>query len=80
MKRLILSLADCFISGSKTNCRGIALLIKNNFKYKIHDIQHDLDGNLLILDLNIASVSVGLINIYLTYAFRYVHLDTKRYT
>ena len=53
-----------FISGSKTNSRGVAILIKNNFEYKIHDIQRDLDGNILILDLNIASISVRLINIY----------------
>ena len=60
----VLSGAECFISGSKTNSRGVAILIKNNFKYKIHDIQCDFDGNLLILDLNIASISVRLINIY----------------
>ena len=60
----VLSGADCFISGSKTNSRGVAILIKNNFKYKIHDIQCDLDGNLLIVDLNIASISVRLVNIY----------------
>ena len=60
----VLSGADCFISGSKTNSRGVAMLIKNNFEYKIHDIQRDLDGNLLIFDLEIASISVRLINIY----------------
>ena len=60
----VLSGADCFISGSKTNSRGVAILIKNNFEYEIHNIQRDLDGNLLILDLNIASISVRLINIY----------------
>ena len=41
----VLSGADCFISGSKTNSRGVAILIKYNFEYKIHDIQGDLDDN-----------------------------------
>ena len=36
--------AEFFISGSKTNSRGVAILIKNNFEYKIHDIQRDFDG------------------------------------
>ena len=49
---------DCYISGKKTNSRGVAILIRGNFEYKIHNVENDSNGNFLLIDLDIASISV----------------------
>ena len=56
---------DCFIHGTRTNSRGVAILLANNFEYKINDNFKDTTGNVLVLDLTIAQdFTLRLINIY----------------
>ena len=55
---------EFFLSGSKTNARGVAILIKNNFEYKINNFCDDDSGNWQLLDLNISRFSVRILNIY----------------
>ena len=51
-----------FINGSATNARGVAILIKNNFEYKILNCYKD---NCITLDIKFSKdISVRIINIY----------------
>lgn len=45
---------ECFISGTRTNARGVAILLKNNFEYKILNTEC-LYENLMTLTLKIAN-------------------------
>ena len=55
---------ECIISGKYTNSRGVAILFNNNFEYKIIHKEIDNDGNYVMVDLDVSSVSLRLINIY----------------
>ena len=55
---------ECIIAGSKTNSRGVAMLLKKNFEYKIIDSFTDTIGNLISLDINISNIKLKLINVY----------------
>ena len=55
----------CYIHGSKTNARGVAILINKNFEHKVLNMINDEVGNFLLLDIKINNdVTVRLINIY----------------
>ena len=56
--------AECYVSGNRTNARGVAVIFRNNFAYKIQNIIRDLEGNYIIIDFEIAEISIRLINIY----------------
>ena len=55
---------DCIIAGSKTNSRGVAILLKKDFEYQIIDSFIDTIGNLITLDINISNIKLKLINVY----------------
>ena len=59
-----LSKSECFISGVKTNSRGVAILLMNNFEYKVVASNLDNQGNMIYVDLMLGSISFCLINIY----------------
>ena len=59
-----LSKCECFISGVKTNSRGVAILLMNNFEYKVVASNLDNQGNMIYVDLMLASISFRRINIY----------------
>ena len=59
-----LSKCECFISGVKTNSRGVAILLMNNFEYKVVASNLDNQGNMIYVDLMLGSISFRLINIY----------------
>ena len=42
---------ECFISGVKTNSRGVAILLKNNFEYKINTSIRDKEGNFVCINI-----------------------------
>ena len=52
------------IHGCKTNSRGVAIIIKNNFEYAIKNVTTDNLGNLLLIDLQLSGFSLRIINIY----------------
>ncbi len=54
---------DCYFS-SKSNARGVAIFINNDFEYKICEIKHDKNGNYLALDIHIQDYKITLVNIY----------------
>ena len=55
---------DCFISGSKTNARGVAILLKKDFEYQVISCQKDSEGNFINLILKLSSITVSIITIY----------------
>ena len=55
----------CYVNGSKRNARGVAILLRNNFEYKIIDKESDADGNFLILEMKISNdFTLKIINLY----------------
>ena len=55
---------DCYIHGVKTNSRGVAILLKNNFEYEILEVNKDTQGNYLHLLLKLNSKTLSLITVY----------------
>ena len=55
---------DCFIKGEKTNSRGVAILIKKNFEYKVLSTFSDVSGNLISINLALRDFTLQLVNIY----------------
>ena len=51
---------SCFNSSS----RGVLILLNNNFEYKVEKINSDVNGNYIILDINIEGKKFTLINLY----------------
>ena len=56
---------DCFVCGSSSASKGVAILFKNSFTYKVHNIIKDDNGGCyLMLDLEIFNERYTLANIY----------------
>ena len=55
---------DVYIKGEKSNSRGVAILIKDNFEYKVLSSFSDDVGNLIGVNLAIGEFTLKLINIY----------------
>ena len=53
-----------YISGKRTNSRGVAILLNNNFEYKIMSCKIDENGNYISLLLNLNSITLNLITLY----------------
>ena len=50
---------DCYIYGSKTNARGVAIIFQNNFEYEELSTQKDTDGNDLRAILKISFMTIN---------------------
>ena len=55
---------ECYLHGTKTNSRGVATLLNNNFEHEILDISKDEEGNMLQLLIDCISFKLNLINVY----------------
>ena len=55
---------DCIIAPYKSNARGVAILLNNNFEYEIHKMLKDENGNYIILDLTVDGIRFTLTNLY----------------
>ena len=54
----------CIFNALISNQRGVAILLSNNFEYKISNTKKDDCGNLLGVDIEIEGKTITLINIY----------------
>ena len=54
----------CIFSSYTSNARGVAIMLNNNFEYKIHNQKLDDSGNYIILDITIEGEKITLINLY----------------
>ena len=54
----------CFLNGKSTNSRGIAILLKNSFEYKVLNYFTDNAGSMMQLVLKLESMTLNLITLY----------------
>ena len=54
----------CFCSSYRSNSRGVAIMINNNFEHNVHGSVKDRNGNYLMLDITIEGERITLVNIY----------------
>ena len=55
---------NVLVAGCCTNKNGVAILFNNNFDYKIHRVNRDTNGCYIIVDIEILSKRVTLVNVY----------------
>ena len=55
---------ECYINGSKTNFQGVAVLVNNNFEFKVSKVIKDDDAIFLQLLVSCNELNINLINIY----------------
>ena len=56
---------NCFVCGHSNASKGVAILFKNTFPYKIHNVIKDnVDCSFLILDITISNERFTIANIY----------------
>ena len=55
---------NIYLNGSKTNARGVAILISNSLEYKVTHTEMDAVGNMLLLDITVCNIKIRLLNIY----------------
>ena len=55
---------EVYINGGKTNSRGVAILLNNNFEYEILSCSKDKNGNYLNLLIKLSSMTMNLITLY----------------
>ena len=53
-----------FFSSFTSQSRGVAVFIKNNFEFVLHNTHHDPGGNFLLLDAEIENNRITLVNLY----------------
>lgn len=54
----------CFLSGQRSDARGTAVLMNNNFEFKVQEFLPSVDGNSIILRLSIGDKNLTLVNLY----------------
>ena len=55
---------ECYLNGTLTNSRGVAILLNKNLEYQITSTKSDSCGNFLYLSIKLSSMTINLINIY----------------
>ena len=55
---------ECLVNGTKTNARGVAILINKTFEYKILSVETDPLGNRISIFLSLCEFTLHIINIY----------------
>ena len=55
---------ECYFSSFASNSRGVAILFNNNFEFKVLKEKRDLNGNYLVLDIEIDKQKLTLLSLY----------------
>ena len=55
---------DIYLSGHKTNSRGVAILLNSNFEYKVISFKKDTAGNFVSVLLKLSSMTINLTTLY----------------
>ena len=55
---------ECFFDCFPSQSRGVAILLNNNFEYKLHRIKKGNDGNKIVLDITVQGRRLTIANIY----------------
>ncbi len=57
--------SEALFASRTSNSRGVGILFKQNFQYKIHKVIKDVEnGNFIIIDIEMNEQQVSLVNIY----------------
>ena len=54
----------CIFSSYKSNSRGVAILLQNNFEFKLNITRNDATGNFVATEIECENTKMTLINIY----------------
>ena len=54
----------CFFSCYSSNSRGVAILLNNNFEFKVNKVQCDENGNYIIMSISTMDKDLLLVNVY----------------
>ena len=54
----------CYIHGKRSNARGVAILITDNFEYEVLESNFDVNGNYICLTLKLNALIFNLVTIY----------------
>ena len=55
---------ECYVAGNNTASRGVAVLFKNNFEYKVHNVMKDPEGRYILIDIEMLDNRFTLGNVY----------------
>ena len=55
---------ECIVAGPDWASKGVAVLFKNNFEYKIHNILKDDEGRYILIDIEMLNKRLTLANLY----------------
>ena len=55
---------ECVVAGHDFGSKAVAILFKNNFEYKIHDIFKDDEGRYILIDIEMLDKRITLANVY----------------
>ena len=55
---------DEYLHGTKSNSRGVAILLNNNFEYKVNQVNKDTEGNYIQLLITCNGMKINLISLY----------------
>ena len=55
---------DIFISGHKSNSRGVAILLSSNFEYQVLSFKKDTGGNFVNVLLKLSTMTLNLTSLY----------------
>lgn len=55
---------ETWISGMRTDSSGVAILFKNSFEFKVHNVIRDAEGHFLLMDVTLCDRNLILVNIY----------------
>ena len=42
---------ECIVAGQDSGSKGVAVLFKNNFEYKVHNVVKDDEGCYILIDI-----------------------------
>ena len=55
---------ECVVAGHDSGSEGVAILFKNNFEYKIHNIFKDDEGRYVLIDIEMLNKRITLASVY----------------
>ncbi len=55
---------ECIVAGQDSGSKGVAVLFKNNFEYKIHSVVKDDESRYILIDIEMLNKRMTIANIY----------------
>ena len=55
---------ECYFSSFSSNSRGVSIMFNNNFEFKVLKEKKDINGNYLVLDIELDKQKLTLLSLY----------------